>query len=281
MTATIGVVTIAANRRRHLARQIASISDQVRPPDAYVVVDMGGPPIAVGGRLRPRVVPAEAAPGAVELARSRNLGCREVGTDIVVFLDADCVTTPTTIAEYAARVDERAGIHAGPVGYLPPRADHEPWDVPALEAVGTYHAGRPHPAMRLHRSARYDLFWSLSFAIDRASWDRIGGFDERFVGYGGEDTDFARTARERRVALWFGGTAQAFHQFHPAASPPVQHLESICRNATIYFDKWGEWPMGGWLQAFVELGLIEWSPSSTSIVLARSRPGTAHGAGLR
>ena len=28
-------------------------------------------------------------------------------------------------------------------------------------------------------------------------------------------------------------------------TPPVQHLEAICRNASIYHEKWGEWPMSG------------------------------------
>lgn len=277
---TIGVVTIAAGRRRHLARQIDSIGRQSRPPDAYVVVDMGGPPIESHGPSPPTVVDAGHPAGPLELARSRNVGCREVGTELIVFLDADCVATPSLIADYAERLEAHPGIHAGPVGHLPAPV-HDPCDEHALDTVAVYHDGRPSRVTPLHRSTRYDLFWSLSFAIDRRSWDRIGGFDERFVGYGGEDTDFGRSARASGVDLWFGASARAFHQYHPTRTPPTHHLVSICRNATVYHDKWGEWPMGGWLQSFVELGLITWSPEADTITIERSPVDTAPGVGMR
>jgi hypothetical protein len=37
----------------------------------------------------------------------------------------------------------------------------------------------------------------------------------------------------------------------------VQHLTSILRNARIFHQRWGTWPMEGWLSAFEELGLIK------------------------
>jgi hypothetical protein len=35
------------------------------------------------------------------------------------------------------------------------------------------------------------IAWSNCFAVPRKVWDALGGFDERFVGWGGEDTAFA------------------------------------------------------------------------------------------
>jgi N-acetylglucosaminyl-diphospho-decaprenol L-rhamnosyltransferase len=262
---TIGVVTIAGGRRRHLARQMESIARQTHPPDRYVIVDMGGPPISTITAAPATIVRNEGRAGRLELARSRNVGWRAADTDVVVFLDVDCIAQPTLVADYAERLDGRCGIHSGPVGYLPDGDVGRSWSGAALEAVASYHDGRPYPGQPLHRTHRYELFWSLSFAIDRAAWERIGGFDERFVGYGGEDTDFARTASANGVELWFGGSAGAFHQFHPTQSPPVQHLGDICRNASIYFDKWGEWPMQGWLRAFAAQGLVHWDPAGGSI----------------
>ncbi|MBE8147289.1 hypothetical protein IOD13_18970 [Brevibacterium casei] len=48
----------------------------------------------------------------------------------------------------------------------------------------------------------FALFWSLSFACRPEVFARIGGFDETYAGYGGEDTDFAFGRQEGR-----GGTA--------------------------------------------------------------------------
>ncbi|WP_425466922.1 galactosyltransferase-related protein [Rarobacter faecitabidus] len=56
------------------------------------------------------------------------------------------------------------------------------------------HPARPAPAPgEIVAGGSYDLFWSLTFALSSATWQRIGGFDEGYCGYGGEDTDFAST----------------------------------------------------------------------------------------
>src|SRR5690606_11833725 len=100
------------------------------------------------------------------------------------------------------------------------------------------------------------LFWSLSFALSRATWQRIGGFCEQYAGYGAEDTDFARVARDRGIGIAWVGSARAHHQYHPTRTPPVQHLDDIVRNAMVFRQRWGAWPMGGWLREFEPRGLI-------------------------
>ena len=76
------------------------------------------------------------------------------------------------------------------------------------------------------------------------------------MGYGGEDTDFGRTALAAGVGLGWVGAARAFHQHHPVSSPPVEHLDAILRNGRLYHRRWGRWPMTGWLEAFEEQGLV-------------------------
>lgn len=53
---------------------------------------------------------------------------------------------------------------------------------------------------------------------------------------------------------WTGG-ADAYHQFHPAGDPPVEHLADILVNARVFVERWGWWPMEGWLTAFQRRGL--------------------------
>ena len=48
----------------------------------------------------------------------------------------------------------------------------------------------------------------------------------------------------------------AYHQHHPTADPPVQHVESILRNAALFHRRWGTWPMRGWLEAFERQRLV-------------------------
>jgi GT2 family glycosyltransferase len=100
------------------------------------------------------------------------------------------------------------------------------------------------------------LFWSLSFAITTQDWLTLGGFDEDYEGYGGEDTDFAMrlTAHEGRL-LWVGG-ASCYHQHHEVEDPPLTHLADIVDNSNRFHARWGFFPMEGWLAAFAEKGLI-------------------------
>ena len=94
----------------------------------------------------------------------------------------------------------------------------------------------------------------------RDTWDRVGGFCERYTGYGGEDTDFGWSARAAGVPLWWVGGAWAYHQHHGPGGPPAQHLHDIVRNAGVFFDRHGTWPMRGWLEQFAEQGLARVDP---------------------
>ena len=48
--------------------------------------------------------------------------------------------------------------------------------------------------------------------------------------------------------------------------PPVQHLADIVRNARRFRDVHGWWPMPGWLEAFVRMGLIAWTGETIEIL---------------
>lgn len=262
----VAAITVVHGRHDHLALQDAGLLRSTRRPDWHVVVAMDDPQIDElrGRAAMPRQVVHLAAEGSgLPLARARNIGAQTAiarGADVLVFLDVDCIPSAALVAAY-----ERAATHpvtcrdllCGPVTYLPePPADG--YDLDALAGLGEPHAARPAPAAGdvLRDDSSYDLFWSLSFALTPQAWFDVGGFDEAYTGYGGEDTDFARRAEAAGTVLTWVGGADAFHQHHPVSSPPVEHLADIVRNATVFFERWGEWPMRGWLDAFENQGLV-------------------------
>lgn len=53
-----------------------------------------------------------------------------------------------------------------------------------------------------------------SVAATLEAYDRIGGFDERFLGWGWEDNEFWERAQTRRVYSW--GSLPVVHLWHPA-----------------------------------------------------------------
>ena len=255
------VVTVVHGRHDHLRRQLGSLARGTVRAD-HVVVAMGDPGVAsvAAGHDGVRVVEMPADRATLPLAAARNLGARtalEGGATTLVFLDVDCLAAPDLVEAYARAVDRfPETVWSGPVTYLPPGLDERrlarPWDLDAP------HPARPAPRRgELAHDADPDLFWSLSFAVARDAWARSGGFCEEYVGYGGEDTDFARQAAASGLGFGWVGDARAYHQHHPTQDPPVQHLDAILRNGALFHRRWGEWPMGGWLEDFERLGLVE------------------------
>jgi N-acetylglucosaminyl-diphospho-decaprenol L-rhamnosyltransferase len=249
------VITVVHGRHDHFLRQRAGLA--ACAPDDRIVVALADPAIPVADE---HVVRCAADPDALPLARARNAGARaalERGADLLIFLDVDCIPGPELIHRYvdaAHRVDGPA-LLCGPVTYLPPSPAGHPLE--HLDALTDPHPARPAPPPGvLARESNHDLFWSLSFAVSAATWQQLGGFCEAYVGYGGEDTDFAATAAAQRIPLIWVGGAHAYHQHHPVSDPPVEHLEHIVANARVFRARWGRWPMTGWLDAFERDGLI-------------------------
>lgn len=257
----VAVVTVAHGRHDHLAAQSRTVEASGVRPHEHVVVAMADPAIApVSGPVPRRVLHLDADPDRLPLARARNAGFAaavEAGAEVVIGLDVDCLAGPDLVAAYAEVVMAHPGsVWSGPVTYLPPpSADGYP--LHRLAELDRPHPGRPAPAPgTVDHDADPNLFWSLSFALHARAWARSGGFDPGYVGYGAEDTDFAR--RAARAGLGFGwvGSARAYHQHHPVSDPPVEHVTSIVRNANRFHQRWGEWPMRGWLDEFERTGLV-------------------------
>lgn len=123
-------------------------------------------------------------------------------------------------------------------------------------ARGVAHPVRPFPGRGVRVGRDPGLFWSPAFAIRKARFMALGGFDAGFVGCGGEDTDFGFRADRAGLRLLFVGGAIACHQHHESHDTPVQHLDAIVRNARRFHARWGAWPMQGWLAQFAAMGLL-------------------------
>lgn len=261
------VVTIAQGRHEHLRGQGWGLARQSRPPDLYVAVAMGDPGVPhVVAESHPQAVTpvVGVVEGSLPLAAARNVGAQaaiQAGAEHLVFLDVDCIPEVDTVARYADVLTSAAGegaepvVVCGEVHYLPPVARPADYRSPGLGGLAEPHPARPTVGRSALLPGDVRLFWSLSFAVSARDWEVIGGFSEDYVGYGAEDTDFGqRLAAAGGTMLWAGGAA-AYHQHHFTETPPRHHLLSIVRNANLFHEKWGWFPMEGWLDEFAGLGL--------------------------
>ena len=259
------IVTAVRGRTAHLRHQLAGLDRSTVRADRHVVVAIDDDSVqrTVSAQdARTRVVPFSSGGRRIPMAAARNLGARvaqDDGAELLVFLDVDCIPAPEMVDGYvraAGHPDHCDALLCGPVTYLP-----EPgpmgYDLDGLGKMTAPHPARPHPAgSEVLLSTDYELFWSLSFAVRTAVWQRIGGFCVDYTGYGGEDTDYAQAAAALGITMRWVGGAHAYHQHHPVSDPPVEHLRDIVDNAVVFHDRWGWWPMSGWLNAFHAQGLL-------------------------
>lgn len=261
----INVITLVHGRRNHLANLIQGLESSSVLPNGLWIVHMNEGP----GECYSPVFPIHTLqvddPGGLPLAKARNCVSAIDPAAPWVFLDVDCIPAHDLLAQYRAGLQRQPdALHMGQVRYLPEGANRPGWTEAALHAQGVEHplarfrtgAGNPLP---------HHLFWSLNFACTASTFARIGGFDEGYRGYGGEDTDFAFRARHEGVPL-LDNPAMAFHQYHPTFDPPLNHFADIVINARRFHGRWGAWPMEGWLRAFQERDLVHWSDERLDII---------------
>ena len=266
---TVSVVTLARGRPGHLRNVLIGLERQTQPPAEFIVAVMQDAPYDLPETSFP--VRQILVPGAeLPLATARNRGVAAASGETIVFLDVDCIPSPELVADYARGLSELDGLLMGEVLHLPEHATSGDWTCEGFNGIAEKHSDRRGPPKAgIEICTDYRCFWSLSFAMRRATFLAIGGFDERYRGYGGEDTDFGKILDRRGIPIaWIKG-ALSYHQYHRHHMPPVHHLDSVVRNAELFEAKWGYRTMGHWLYAFKIMGLIDDTPDRPIRILRR------------
>ena len=248
------VCTLARGRADRLANLVAALDRQTQPPHELVVAAMQPEPYELPDMrfpVRQVRVPGKRLP----LARARNAAADAIEGDTLVFLDVDCLPLPDHLETIAADGSAATGACVmGEVRYLDGHADT------ATPPESLWNEAEAHPARRFGSEsvelADHGQFWSLSFALTPETFARAGGFDERFEGYGGEDTDFAAALRDANVPLRWVPGARAVHQWHAVSVPPLQHLADIVENANRFHAKHGRTCMEYWVDQLLERGFV-------------------------
>ncbi len=265
----VGVATLVAGRREHLHRQATAVQELTDDGRVarYVVAAMDAAVVAIDHAQVIRMGPGR---GGLNLAAARNRALDALGDcDLAVMIDADCIPGADLITRYVAgarALGSTPSLMCGPVGYLDPLPDAMPGPDAAQRRRARDRVIRHFPAVGIRREPRAELFWSLSFAVTPQTHRAIGGFDEGYVGYGAEDTDYGHRAAQAGVGVWLVGGAWAYHQPHPPT--PDHDIENVLANARRFHARWGSWPMGDRLARWASDGTIEWTPQGARCELS-------------
>jgi GT2 family glycosyltransferase len=203
----VSVVVPFYERQDQLDRLLAGLDLQTLPCSHFEVVIADD-----GSREGPRVGDRDYATSVLRqpdegfrLAAARNLGASAAAGDVLVFLDQDCVPAPdylekvlsVTTTPWDLTVGHR--LHADLAGWTgdavrawlrgdgaaPALIDEPAWLLDGYERT----ADLTRPDDRA-----YQLVIGAAVSVGRRLHEQLGGFDETFRAYGGEDWDYGHRA---------------------------------------------------------------------------------------
>ncbi len=215
-TPEVSVVVTHYEQHDDLARTVAALHRQTLRPLEVVVADDGSKtcPVPPAGPVPVRVVRQEDR--GFRAAAARNLGARHCGGEVLVFLDADTVPEPDfvrSLVGHVARCPDVLAVgrrrHADLSAAAP---GDDPRSAPRLPEPDWLRAGYAESRDLLDADGRgFRFVISAVLACRRALFADLGGFDERFVGYGGEDWDLGYRAWNAGAVLVHEAAAVAWH----------------------------------------------------------------------
>ena len=236
---TVSFIVTCYNHADILKVSLESIIAQKTPPDEIIVADDGSTEetFEMTRELRrttsiPLIHVWQKDEG-FRLNRSRNNALAVASSDYIVFSDGDCFYEPHFIQDHLAFARPKRFVGGTRVHVQPERRDFILAGGDRRVSVFT-----PHTSKRLHAIRSRVLSWltsyankpgvavtrqnnpeifSANFSFWRADAITVNGFDERYVGYGGDDLDFQ--IRLNRAGIgWYKlrHMAIAYHFTHPS-----------------------------------------------------------------
>ena len=224
----VSVVIPYYNQQRQLNLVLEALTAQTHPKDRMevVIADDGSaqPPDLTEWTTRLSVTVISQEDKGFRAAAARNLGASTSNGSVLCFLDADTVPTPDYIRR-AVRLPA-----AAPDTVVVGRRKHADFSRVDTGSVISWltdntHAGQGHthePQWLVDAYERtrnllspgwdgYKYMLSAVMTCSRGLFDDVGGFDESFVQYGGEDWEFANRAFMMGAVFAHEPAALAWH----------------------------------------------------------------------
>lgn len=218
----------------HLSRALLSIAQQEGVDGAIelVVTDDGSTdetPHIVEGFAREADFPVRFVThphDGFQLSRCRNEGVRAATAPYLLFLDGDCILPPDHVRHHLDR--RREGVVMGGDCCRMEREASERIDEEMIRRVGYPSLAPAKELQRLAKRHRKAWFYNLirhrakpklvgnNIALWRKDYERVNGYDERFVGWGCEDDDLRLRLKRAGVRVEsILGITFTYHLWHP------------------------------------------------------------------
>ncbi|MCO7220941.1 glycosyltransferase [Klenkia sp. PcliD-1-E] len=237
---TVSVVVPYYRAQAQLDLVLAGLAAQTHPASRLqvVVADDGSPEPPVVG---PGVLVVRQEDRGFRAAAARNLGARAADGDVLLFVDGDTVPSPTYVEELAAlpallpdALVTGRRRHADLTGWTPGRLRAWFAGGPAPEELTEPAWLRGAGSLLDADDRSYRFVISAVMGTSRALFREVGGFDETFDGYGGEDWELAHRlftagavlAHRDRAVAWHDGPDWGLRSDDPVAARREKNSET-------------------------------------------------------
>ncbi len=164
-------------------------------------------------------------------AATRNLPVNQLIATYTLFLDSDIIPIPELLAHHLAVLTSKKCVSVGSVYYL--NADQNDWAA-YLQTRGRYRfaCGAEIP---------FHYFATGNAALYTADFIEVGGFDEKFITYGGEDIDLAsRLYLKLGCKFYYNAHAAGYSYMNKTVSFALNQLELFAKDNLNYL--WSKYP---------------------------------------
>ena len=238
----LSIVIPASNKREILEPMLDTLARQDYPADLFEVLVIDADrasnemPAHLARRQDPFELRYETIPAAdgFHVGRARNRGIEASTGEVVVFLDADVLAAPGLCRAYSALVAEGQPVvslgylfgYPHPASLRTPENLRPPPPAELLDALPRLTASNPRGWLDCREWAYalwpdfagcpepWTLCYSANFACPLELAKAVGGFDEKFIGWGLEDQEFAYRLFQRGGRFRGNRAAAGVHYPH-------------------------------------------------------------------
>lgn len=197
-----------SDRIPHFRLSVASLLAQVDCPLEIIVVEYSAKP-CYGPEVPKECIyhhlPADPQVDGYNKSAAMNAGVRIAQADVVALLDADMIVPERLSAWLTERFDcfpDLAAMRYARLIFNLDEADSRKMD--------------PQKPLQVPQQIRFvNQNTPMPLAVRKSAYEEVGGHDEAFVGWGGEDLEFLSRLRTLRCSE--GGRVPIVHIWHPFA----------------------------------------------------------------
>ena len=232
--------TAALERTRACLSAVAAVAPDVA---FETIVMLEGASVEHGAQLAASLegVCVEASPAGVGLGASLNRARERCRGEYLVMLHDDAIVRAGWLEALVSAADSDPG--AGAIGSASVGRDGRVRAAGStLERDGTTHprwlGDRP-LLTELQRVDAVDYSGTYSLLVRAATWDRVGGADERFLPLCYVDVDLCLAIRARGERVVVEPRSVVVHEGGTSATPELATFAAL-RNRAALLEKWGE-----------------------------------------